>query len=871
MIFTNLLFGGQSGKLAGNITDGTTGEALIGANILIQGTYYGAAADENGYYYIINVPPGKYNVRVSAVGYQTVIVKNLLIQIDKTTKVDVTLREKTLELSEDVVVTAEKPMIIKDLTSSSSTVSSEDIKRLPVENVGQVVNLQAGVVAGHFRGSRSGEVAYLVDGIPINDAYDGGVSLQVENNSVRQLEVISGTFNAEYGKAMAGIVNIVTKDAGLKYSGSLKAYSGMYYSSDTKIFRNLNTFGAGNSIDLQATFAGPTKIIHNLGFFLSSRYVDAKGYFYGKRVYNITDTSPFAPTGDNSNVAMSPYRKISLNGKLTYQGSNWKMSYNVFWDDNRNNYYDHSFSWAPDGRMTHYRTNILNTFQMLFIPSQSVFTSLKFALSRNNYKGYLYADEFDSRYVNPKLGIPTSNYTFRYGGDQGDRYERHTYTYIGQYTFESQVSKSHKIKFGIDGNYYDLFNHGKSLVNLTEGQLDDNGNEIFTIGYRNLGTPGNQSYNKNPYSFDAYIQDKMEYDIMIINLGVRVDYFNANTTVPFDLKNPSQTNPNTDFPGAGKTVNVDTKYQVSPRLGLSFPISDKGAIYFSYGHFFQIPNFQYLYLNNEYIINPGQSLSSVTGNPNLKAQKTVKYEIGLQQVIFPNVALNLTAFYSDIRDLLGTEIINTYEGFKYARFTNKDYANVTGFILSLDKRFSDHFSLKLDYTFQVAEGNSSDPMSVYNNNQSNPPVESEKKVVPLNWDQRSTLIVSANFGTPGNWDVGFIGRFGTGTPYTEDMQISNGVRFENGGTKPATYSLDLKASKFFRVFGLNWNAFALIYNVFDIRNEYGVYSTTGRATTDLNTKFAGDIVGLNTIDEYVTNPSMYSAPRQIKVGLNVSF
>ncbi len=869
ILFDNVGYAGQSGKIAGYVKDAKTGEAILGANVILEGTYYGAATDENGYYYIINVAPGVYTLKVSSIGYQTVKITNVRINIDKTTRIDVELHDKTVDLGGEVVVVAKKPMITKDLTSTSSTVSFDEIKQMPVEDMQQVVNLQAGVIDGHFRGGRAGEVAYLVDGIPVNDVYNGDISIQVENNSIRQLEVISGTFNAEYGQAMSGIVNIVTQDAGLEYSGNVSVYGGSYYSSDTKVFKNLNSLSSGSSIDVQATLGGPTKIIENLGFFFSGRYVNDQGYYYGKRVYTIDNNDPYNANGDGEWVAMSPNEKLSLNGKLTYQASKWKLSYNVFWDDNKNKYYDHSFAWAPDGTLNHYRTNTFHNVQFSYVPSQAVFTSLKFALNKNEYKGYLYEDEYDPRYVDPKWGLPVSNYTFRFGGNDGSRYYRHTYTYTGQYTFEMQVNKEHKVKFGVEGNYYDLYDHWKTIVNLTEGQLDDNGNEIFTLGYRELGTPGNQMYRKYPYSFAAYLQDKMEYDIMIINLGVRFDYFNPNTTQPVDLRNPSQINPNYDFPGAGITETVPAKYQISPRLGLSFPISDQGAIHFSYGHFFQIPNFQYLYMNSDYIIEQGVSLSSVTGNPDLNAQKTVKYEIGLQQVIFPQVALYLTAYYSDIRDLLATEIINTYEGFKYARFTNKDYANVTGFIISLDKRYSDYFSAKLDYTFQIAEGNSSDPMAVYNDNQSDPPIEPEKKVVPLDWDQRSTLNLSANIGVPNDWNIGFIARYGSGMPYTEDVQVSNGVRFENGGRKPSTFYFDLKANKTFKFLGVNWNAFLLVYNLFDIRNEIEVYPTTGRATVDLNTQYAGDIIGLNTIDDYINNPSMYSAPRQIKIGVSV--
>ncbi len=865
--FSINLFAGETGKISGYIVDKSTGEPLIGANVILEGTYLGAATDVDGYYFIINIPPGKQKMIVSSIGYNKTIIKDIIVNVDRTTKINVELSSKSISLDEDVVITAKKPLIVKDLTSSSSTVSAEEIKMMPVENMQQVVNIQAGVVEGHFRGGRGGEVSYLVDGISVNDAYDGGVSIEVENNSIRQIEVISGTFNAEYGNAMSGVVNIITKDAGQSYEGSATAYVGKFY-SNSELYPNLDNLSSGTTADIQFSFGGPTKLIKNLGFFVSGRYLQDDGMYYGKRVYNMKDTDPYAPTGDGEYVPMSEGLRKSVNGKLTYQGESWKVSWNTIYDNNKNKYYDHSFQWVPDGLLNHFRTNLLNSFQFSFIPNQSSFASLKLAYNKSNYKGYLYEDEFNENYFDPKQGLPNSNYTFRQGGQQTYRYERYTYTSIAQLTFESQIAKEHKIKMGVEGTLYDIYNHGKDIVNLTEGELDENNNEIFTLGYRKLGTPGNQFYEAQPFGIASYIQDKMEYDIMIVNLGVRFDYFNPNTTMPVDLRNPYQQTPNPNFPGAGKTTTVNAKYQVSPRLGLSFPISDKGAIYFSYGHFFQMPTMQYLYQNNDYIIDQSQ-LNSVTGNPDLEAQKTVKYELGLQQVIFPNTALNLSIYYSDIRNLLATEIISTYEGFKYARFTNQDYANVTGVIVSLDKRFVDYFSLRVDYTLQIAEGNSSDPMSVFNDTRGN--VEPEKVVVPLDWDQRHTVNVTANIGKPGDWIIGIITRYGSGTPFTEDITLSNSVRFENGGRKPSTFYFDLKANKNFNLFGFDWHAILLVYNLFDIHNEVGVYSTTGRATTDLNVKYAGEIYGLNTIEEYINNPGMYSSPRQIKLGLSLVF
>ncbi len=864
-----IAYAGQTGKISGNVTDSETGEPIIGANILIEGTFLGGAADVEGYYYINNIPPGKYTLKVTSVGYKPTKILNVFVKIDKTTNIDIKLSPDVLELGEEVVVKAKRELVQKDLTSTSVTVSSEDIQLLPVESVDQIVNLQAGVVGGHFRGGRLGEVSYLIDGIPVTDAFNGSVSVQVENSSIRQLEVISGTFNAEYGQALSGIVNIVTQDGSVSnFTGSAQFASGNYLTSNGDLFQNADKLQPGALTDAQFSLGGPTRILNNLTFFMTGRYFYNEGYLYGKRVYNTYDTNPFNPTGDGAFVPMNPYEKKSFNGKLTYGAESWKVSYSVFYDHSSNKYYDHNFKWAPDGIMTHFRDNFVHNLQFAYYPTKDTFTSLKASFNIYKYWGYLYKDDYDKRYVDPRQGIPTSQYTFRFGGDQGGRYTRNTITSIIQWSLESQLSKEHKLKLGAEARIHDMFNHSKYIVDLTEGQIDDQGNPIFTLGYRAEHSEGNQLYRKFPYELSAYIQDKMEYDMMIINAGVRFDYFNSNSTLPADIKNPLN-NPN--FPGFDKVVQSKPEYQFSPRLGVSFPISDKGAIYFSYGHFLQIPRFENLYVNDEYIINQGQSLSSITGNPNLKVERRIQYEIGLQQAIFPNVALDLTAYYSDIRNLLGMEIINTYEGFKYARFTNRDYGNVKGFIVSLDKRFADYFGVKIDYTYQIAEGNASDPYAVYNDNQTDPPVESEKKVVPLDWDQRSTMNITADIGVPGDWTLGIIFNYGSGSPYTEDVRVSNGVRFENGGRKPYILNLDLRADKHFIIFNYDIQTYLWVYNLLDVKNEYGVYGTTGRANQDLNTKYAGDIIGLNNIQEYVNNPALYSAPRQIRIGLNLHF
>ena len=393
-----------------------------------------------------------------------------------------------------MIVQATAPLITKDLTSTSAIVSSDDIQMMPVENLNQVIRLQAGVVDGHFRGGRSNEVAYLIDGIPVNDAFNNSLSVTVENNSIRQLEVISGTFNAEYGSAMSGIVNIVTKEGSQKYEGYASAYVGNYFTSHSDIFYNLNKANLKGPKDFQFNFSGPTQIVDGLTFFLTGRYFKDDGYMYGKRVYNTWDLAPIIPdqsnpsffinrnTGDGAYVPMNPEENKSFNGKLTYGLQEIKFAYSFFWDDHENRYYNHGYRLAPDGLKTHFRTNYVHNFQVSYFPTQSTFATLKFSNNNNTYKGYLYPDEYDPRYVDPTRSDPRSSYTFRYGGNETDRYDRYTKSNLVLLALESQVSKEHKVKFGAEGRFHQLFNHWKDIRNQTESE------GTWTIGYTDEGT-----------------------------------------------------------------------------------------------------------------------------------------------------------------------------------------------------------------------------------------------------------------------------------------------------------------------------------------------------------------------------------------------
>ena len=208
------LYAQTSGKISGRVLD-NEGNPLVGANVLIEGTTQGAATDFEGYFVIINVRAGIYNVRIGYLGFKSQISENVRISSDKTTTLDATLVPEVIE-GEEVVIVAQKPLVEFNQTSTVSSINKDEIKNLPVQTLDEIVNLQAGVVDGHFRGGRLGEVQYQLDGVTVNNPFTNEPIQEVDRSIIEEVQVISGTFDAKYGQAMSGVVNTVLKSGGGK-------------------------------------------------------------------------------------------------------------------------------------------------------------------------------------------------------------------------------------------------------------------------------------------------------------------------------------------------------------------------------------------------------------------------------------------------------------------------------------------------------------------------------------------------------------------------------------------------------------------------------------------------------------------------------
>jgi len=211
------------GKIAGRVIDKATSEPLPGASVLIAGTSIGAATDVDGYYFILNVHPGVYTITAQMMGYTSQSVSDVQVNVGRTSEVDFTLAETILE-GEVVYVSARKEGIRKDVSNSASTMASNVVEMIPSKNAEDLMTNVAGVTQDMYglviRGGYEDEIGFVVDGVSMNDERTNRPYTQINMGMVSEVEVLTGGFNAEYGNARSGIVNVVTKKPTKRYTGS---------------------------------------------------------------------------------------------------------------------------------------------------------------------------------------------------------------------------------------------------------------------------------------------------------------------------------------------------------------------------------------------------------------------------------------------------------------------------------------------------------------------------------------------------------------------------------------------------------------------------------------------------------------------------
>jgi len=928
----NIIFAQTTGKISGTVEDKENGEPLWGVNVLLTGKWIngqevdvdnmlGAATDNNGNYFILNVDPGEYTVTFQMMGYDKYVVRNVVVSTNRTSKVNGILNRGLIQ-GEDVVVIANKLTAKKDQTNSVRNVSGKTMQTLPVESVSEVIEMQAGVVNGHFRGGRNTEVSYMIDGMQIDNGFSKtGSMVSMETDAVQDIEVIIGTFNAEYGRAMSGIVNQVSKDGQSSFHGSMSGSLSNYITGNNDVFIGLKNSDIARNQDYKFQLEGPL-IGKKLTFFTNIRYQNKLGHLNGKRRFNVDDYSNFSEqvlddateetpwdyyakgsrfysehTGDNDFVPMSTADRLSAMGKISFKISpSLKMSIMYIGNESETSSYNHSYKYNPDGLASNHDGSQMYLFQFNHFVSTSLFYDLKVSHTSSENGFYLYENSLDSRYVNNFYQRGATD-GFLTGGQDRTHYNTIQEDLNVKFDANWQANYIHNIKLGFVYTDHEINRKSLALRNqyynssfVSNKYYDvETGKLILSAGLNNDGTemvPYYQTeiipdssvstdiYTKSPYEFSTYIQDKMEFESMVLNVGLRFDYFNSNSAIPSQLRNPgNQANYPSEPERMSTYEDAEEQMQVSPRFGIAYSLGRSAVFHMAYGHFFQMPQFSALYQNADFALSTG-NFQTIHGYAGLKAEKTVQYEMGIWQEITRGLGLEINVFYRDIYNLLSTRVITTYNSIKYGLYTNKDYGNAKGMELKLDY-MNGPFSAFVNYTLQYTRGNADNPSSQYTREGNNQDPISILYQMP--WDQRHTFNVSIGYNKL-NYGLNISGYYNSGLPYTlipiQESILSRQQRDPNDETRPSTFTIDLKGNYDFQLTEkVKMRLYLSVYNLLDQLNEVEVNSTTGRAYTTVITspQLSGFTSNYNDIYDMSQNPVMYATPREVKIGLAFMF
>jgi outer membrane receptor for ferrienterochelin and colicin len=763
------LFSGTTGSLEGTVIDKATRQPLVGTNVVILETSQGDATDLDGFFKIHNIRAGTYKVRVSMAGYRTMTFNNISILPDLKTTLDVELVETPIEM-EAIEVRAERPLIQTDVKGTVYELSAQKIGQLPIEKFQEVVGLQAGTtIEGNIRGGKIREVIYLIDGLPVQDVIQGGLGSELPKSAISQLSVKTGGFDAEYGNALSGVVNVITRTGG----------------NDHQIFARAdkdNLFGGtqvSKTNNFELTASGPLK--------------NSKVYYFLANNLLLSNTRWWQ---DMKYFFDFPIQK-ELNGlgKVDWQITpSMRMSTQVLYSLKR--WRDYEFSWRynldglPPQQRNSYRAAVFWTHTL----SQNTF----YSISLSQY------------YLNSKIGNggPDNLEAVPYQYDfyllyivSGNRVLWANMKQLAssiKAEITNQFHPRHELKAGFEFKHYDV----DSDVRRMEPQLSYFGKPLVNLPLLNFSS----KYHYYPRSGSIFIQDKYESGINHsgINVGVRFDFLDPRAMRPAVELVPTENDQYKE--NIIGYIPAKIQYNLSPRFGFSFPLTSRSHLFINYGHYIQYPLFEYLYsgLDN---VNLRYGVNVLRGNPNLLAEKTRAWEISARHNLIENVVVSALYFKKETTDQIDTKTFIPTNSriagdYGFAEYVNNPYALAQGYEFVISRETGKWIRGTLSYTLMDAKGISEYEDQGLNYAQWGFAVANSPFY--LSWDQRHTFKADIVLDLPLLTTANIVWQYHSGRPYTyfpsqdgftpDDPEISF---LPNNRRMPHNNLLDLKISKAF--------------------------------------------------------------------------
>lgn len=997
LFLASSLFGQETAKISGVVTDAETGEPLPGANVIIQGTSFGAATDADGEYTILQIQPGLYTVSASFIGYATLQKQEVQLTAGLTTRLNFELEPAAIE-GEVIEVVVERPLVEPTATNAVRNMTRDEFENIATRNVQTFYTMQSGVVEQngeiHVRGGRSDETGYVLEGASTKSIVGADNVVSTIPEALEQVNVQAGGYSAEMGNANAGIVQQTLR------TGPEQLNIMAQYETDALASGFGDTYDYGYQ-DFTGTLGGPLLTNDHRFFIAASRNMTddyAPQFWYGADFDTLYDdgsagqpvgtASPGPVAWSSGNIPGDRARdRTTLNGSLVFNFNPIRLRMSgARTTSSRTAYTSNVGRWDPSfyifnqDRVAHRDdlNQLLNLKTSYFMSSN---TYLEATISRFNYNFRTYDPKFprpeadgqggavwdlmdyidnapESYDGDPnalaQYGVPDSlyrgyyrtpvNYSFntfefQAPGDRATQYFKREQSYWNfKVDFVSQM-QNHELKFG--GNFqpwlvreyqFGAFASlgGRIFADSSYADLIQVGDPTVARDIRLAGS-GGYGYDefmnevdsgpdgpKNPYNASAYINDKIEFNDIVVNAGLRWDRYYSDMWNARNRENPG-------FDEATWNVNTDslskaTPYDIlQPRLGLAFPVTDRTVFHLQYGQFAQMPDLADIYEERADLANimSGRFFFRLPFGYDIEPVRTTQYEVGFQHQFTDFASFDITAFYKNTTgqiEIVLQRTSPTAQASNYNLFVNGDFATTRGLEFTLKTRRVKGMIANLNYTLSDAKGTNSQPSGQVAalENGTAPP----STIRPLTYEYRHSGSMNIDYRTPrsesmltGDWGANLLFRFNSGHRFTRstgpagqrrpsegalltdvDPRSRQPMEPINASSTPWFFNTDLRIDKGFTVSQFRTVVYLSVTNLFNRKHVENVYLRTGNAETDgflENPDLSQDIVrnqGQQFVDMYrainLANRQHYineegidlfGTPRQVRLGLRVEF
>jgi len=939
LTMTVFSFSQEKCKIVGFVKDHFTGVILKDVTISITGTSHETSTDGRGRYEFDGVKPGSYSLAAYAPGY---LIQRIEVSLEAG-DVKAVHFSMVPEGQEDEIKGSfiQNPFRNSIPVSSRTVVNLRDRERYPLRGTLPLLELVPGITAVNggnaysFRGSRTDEVGYFIDGMPLRNFYTGNPAFLLHHTAIDRVEIDRGWFDAKYGRITGGMVNVIPKygeeDYHVNITGLTEGLTGLWTGA-----RN---YGYGV---FEGSAGGPVYGYPKGRFFVS----------FEKRKRGDRTPSPLTtmlyPDGrlpGNDEDYYSVFGKVSylLDDDMEIEAGAGRnsMKYNtydiLFRYDTDHVLHNKSLGSFYYSKFSHRLGE--NTFYTVKLSSSGEVNKSEDNVHRGDigeyhrvlkddynpvdeYGLYYYPFDESGRYVHPLLATNTWSKT-----------DNSMITLKGDFTH--QLTKAHRIEAGFDVQRHTLksltinnlnkvltsismfsdqniFSWGFDLPRDSRGYykqphvLDATVNGIFyyfdpddpffkTIEHTLIDVNSGKSAAKHPLNISYYIQDHIELDRAFINLGLRYDSFYSDSPILTDIYEPID-------PQTNKLKLKEDKFthKLAPRLGIGFRAGKMTDIYSNFGIFYQQPVYELVVLPYSSVKDLCVRGKYFKSNPELKLQKVSAFEFGISQYLYKDMWLHINAFYKSFDNLVGLKRLATLIGYQLI-YSNIDYGTSKGFEFELSLRRNRNFNFFVNYSLMYAYGTGSAPESNSRRIWMGEPLPDHPE--RLDFDRRHKIIADIDYRLYRKEGPRFFGknilqdsginvlfRLGSGMPYQQIAQPCNEIAVppeyskpvggKNSRTGPWIFSMDFKAQKLVRIKDfLKLNIFVWVLNITNRINSETVFQTTGKVDYNgwLQTNEGGEWLriygeeGKKLYNEKLHDPMKYFNPRIIRFGLEIEF